>query len=246
MGRLPGTTSSMSVCCRVAFHRARGLGHGHIHRQPVSVLHQHMSHEGESGLSSRAFACQHRLRIRRGRVGVVDTPLSLKVHGGVPPTILRWVTTAILRSKALHGSPGLEQRAIHREVVVRQQPAASGLGKHLIEELWRRLHDVQVQEPLEEQIMPESLTHGGGPLAPDGVEGDRHGPPTGSRAESRGPDSRIHLVECSGQRRQRSFFQQPARDENRELRVTTETFWPEAVKGQHTTATSRSAVPWPP
>lgn len=59
-------------------------------------------------------------------MGVVGTLLALEIHAVV--------AVAILGDEALHGSPGFDQDAVHREVLVREQALPFRQARHLVEE----------------------------------------------------------------------------------------------------------------
>src|SRR5258708_38706028 len=63
------------------------------------------------------------VRIGRAPVGFVGTLLGPEVPLAIATTS-RWAAAAILRAKALHRSPGLEQRPVHRVVLMTQKPQA--------------------------------------------------------------------------------------------------------------------------
>src|SRR5688500_19795120 len=62
---------------------------------------------------------------------VVSPLLAVEVGFGIAPDAAgRRLARAVLRFDALHRSPGLDQRAVDREVVARQQLLHLGLGQH--------------------------------------------------------------------------------------------------------------------
>ncbi|MFK4654255.1 hypothetical protein ABIF97_004189 [Bradyrhizobium japonicum] len=61
-------------------------------------------------------------------MGVVGAPLAMEVRFGIAPAALRRrLAGAVLRFDALHRGPGLDQRAIDREVIAGQKPLHPGL-----------------------------------------------------------------------------------------------------------------------
>jgi len=82
-----------------------------------------------------ALAKGARVGIGRTRVGVVATRLAFPVGLGIAPTPSRpLIVAAVLRPKALLARPRLNQRAVDREMFLRQQPAAIGQMQHLSKE----------------------------------------------------------------------------------------------------------------
>src|SRR3954452_12040838 len=104
---------------------AVSLGDAGVHDQPVAVLHERVAHKAELGLHPVALAIEPRVRISRADMGLVRALLAAEVDLGIAP--LRGIgligTGAILGLEALHRSPGLNQRAINREVLIREQPS---------------------------------------------------------------------------------------------------------------------------
>jgi hypothetical protein len=79
-------------------------------------------------------------------MGVVRAFLAMEVRFGIAPAALsRRLARAVLRLDALHRGPGLDQRAIDREVIARQKPFHLGLRQHRGQELSR---DVAFQQPV--------------------------------------------------------------------------------------------------
>jgi hypothetical protein len=99
----------------------------------------------------------------------------------------------VLGPKALHRSPGLDQRTVHREVLVAHQLGSLGLFHHLSKEfrgglmldqpipivgecavIERLLHEVHVQKPSKEEVVPELLAELD--LAANRIQGDQQHP----------------------------------------------------------------------
>src|SRR5688500_329158 len=77
---------------------------------------------------------------------VVSPRLAVEVGFGIAPDAAgRRLARAVLRFDALHRSPGLDQRAVDREVIARQQLLHLGLGQHRTQELGR---DVALKQPV--------------------------------------------------------------------------------------------------
>ena len=83
-----------------------------------------MAHVAEPGLAAGGLAVQPAIGIAGEGMGIVFVGLAMKVGAIV-------AIAAVLGAEALVGSPGFDQRAVHREMLVRQQ----------------RLHLGKVQQP---------------------------------------------------------------------------------------------------
>ena len=139
----------------------------------------------------RPLRVQLRLRVGAGDVRLAAAPLPAEVDLPVAPA--SGATGRVLlvaRVVALERGPGLQQRAVHGEVVGGEQPAPPRLGHHLREEgagdvvleqavavlgeaggVERLVADVEVEEPLEEQVVAQPLAELA--LAADRVERDQ-------------------------------------------------------------------------
>ena len=93
---------------------AIGVGNHAGHGKPMPVLHDGVAHIGELRLPSGGLAVKTAVGIAGTRMRVVLTLLSMKVR-----TV--FVAAAVLEAKALLRSPGLDQRSVHRKMLVRQQ-----------------------------------------------------------------------------------------------------------------------------
>jgi hypothetical protein len=80
-------------------------------------------------------------------MGVVPALLAMEIALGVPGAVaIRWrFAAAILRHKTLHAGPGLDQRAVDREVLAGEQHVHLRQVQHAGEELGR---DIAVQQPV--------------------------------------------------------------------------------------------------
>ena len=80
---------------------------------------------------------------------VVPALLAVEVALGVAPTATmtfsRWRIAAVLRHKALHAGPSLDQGAIDREVLAGEQLADLRQVQHADKELGR---DIAVEQPI--------------------------------------------------------------------------------------------------
>ena len=135
----------------------------------------------------------------------------------------RRLAAAVLRPEALHAGPGLDQRAVDREVLVRQQRLDLGLGQHRAQELGRdlaleqpvavlgehrhvpdRIVDAEPDEPAEQQVVVELLHQL--PLRAHRVERLQQQRPQQLLRRDRGPAvQRVELLELRRQRRQRGI-----------------------------------------
>ena len=105
---------------------ARGTSGGGTDDQAVPVLHERMAHEAELGLLAGAFAEQLGIRIGYGGMRVVAALLTAEVLLAVALGV-GWRARAVLVPEAFDAGPGLQQRAVHREVLGREQDADPGL-----------------------------------------------------------------------------------------------------------------------
>jgi len=113
---------------------AMRLSHSRIHHQAVAVLHQDMAQVRQLGGLAPALVLQPRLRIRRGLMSLVRTGLPMKIYCRVAG-IVGWLRRRRLcPAEALLAGPGLDQRAVHGEVLARQQTLLAGLLQHPGEE----------------------------------------------------------------------------------------------------------------
>src|SRR5215831_16411842 len=85
-----------------------------------------------------------RLGIGRRGMRVVAPSLAVKIHRRIAG-VIRWRRHLVLALEALESGPGLEQRAVHREVLARQQAAPPGLRDDLLKE---RHGDLAVKQTL--------------------------------------------------------------------------------------------------
>ena len=204
---------------RVDFGGARRVRRADIADQAVTVIEQHVRVVGEARRLA-ALARQPRVGIGRRLVRVVaaaSRPRKSTVGLLPPPSARR----RVLRPDALVTRPRLQQRAVDREVLVRQQPGRVGLARHRIEEARgnlalqqprailgeRRRHPEvgvhrQADEPAKQQVVLELLDQH--PLAADRVQHLQQ-----QRAQQllgrhrRAPRARIQRIERGAQLAQR-------------------------------------------
>ncbi len=135
-------------------HRHRGAAlaesvrmgdHGADH-QAIAVLHQRMALVAQRCRRIVALAEETGVRIGGARVGVVAAWPALPVGLGIAPTAARpLVVRPILGPEALLARPRLDQRAIDREMLLRQQTLPIGQSQHLGEETF---HHLVLQQPV--------------------------------------------------------------------------------------------------
>src|SRR5580693_8023442 len=105
----------------------------------MPVLHQNVPQIGELGRLARSLAIQSRIGISDRGVGLVAALLAVEVPFPIAARRRR-LAAAVLGAKALHAGPRLDQRAVDREMVVRQQ----GLDPLLVQ--YRR-HELAAMSP---------------------------------------------------------------------------------------------------
>ena len=147
----------------------------------------------------------------------VGAPLPMKVHRGVAPVAVVRGRGSVSRLEALEARSRLDQRAVHGEVLVRQQASPVRRQDHLIGELLTHsvlqqplpvlrehrgveaaLHQVHAQEPAEQQIVVQLLTEGA--PAPHRVERNQQGCLQQALGrDGRPPHGGVHPVELGRQ-----------------------------------------------
>src|SRR6201997_5866707 len=91
-----------------------------VDQQAVTVLHQPMPDKAQLRLLAFTLAVEPGIRIGGRSMGVVRASLAMEVRFAIAPAALsRRLARAVLRLDALHRGPGLDQRAIDREVIAR-------------------------------------------------------------------------------------------------------------------------------
>jgi hypothetical protein len=166
-----------------------------------------VAHERELGFLAAALAVEPRVRVRARGVGVVRPALAMKIPLAVPAGTGRRART-VLRLEALRAGPGFDERAVHREVLARQQPLHPALRQHRRKELRRdiaieqpvavlgerrgipnRLVDAQPDEPTEQKVVLDPLDQL--TLRPDRVK----------RLKQQGPDKPLRRNRLPTKRR---------------------------------------------
>jgi len=95
----------------------------------MPVLHQNMPQIGQLGRLPPSLAIQSGVRIRSRGVRLVAALLTVEVPFSIAARSRR-LAAAILRAKALHARPRLDQGAVDREMIVRQQRLDPLLVQH--------------------------------------------------------------------------------------------------------------------
>ncbi len=146
---------------RQPFGMTRDAGEPGIDDQAGAVLHQPMADEAKLGLHPWPLAVQPGVRVGCAAMCPVGALLAPEIGRRVTPAAPR--ATCIRRLiglEALHRCPRLDQRAIHREVIARQQPFDPGLSQHRAEKLGC---DLAVQQPVavlrKGRVIPHRIVH---------------------------------------------------------------------------------------
>jgi len=153
----------------------RGGGHGHVDQQAVAVFHERVRPVGEFRWLAVTFAHEFRLGIGTGFARGVTALLAPEIdHARAITTRARRL--AVFSLEALERRPRLDQRAIDREVLIRQQP----LGARLLDDaskerprdivldqarpvyrerrvIKREALQIHVQEPAKQHVVVEHL-----------------------------------------------------------------------------------------
>lgn len=138
----------------------------------MAVFHQRVQPEAEPGFFPTAFAGELCLRIGRALVRGVAALLPVEVHAGVAGVAVLRVFRPGPGLEALQARPGVDQRAVHREVRVAGPAVLAGQSHHVGEEQLSRLvgqqpvlvlgegavvphrvEQVEVEGPAEEQVV---------------------------------------------------------------------------------------------
>jgi hypothetical protein len=101
-----------------------GRGHTQVGAQPVAAIHQRVRAKAQARFLARPLAHEPGVAIGGALAGVVASLLSVKVA-------VRRLVLISFGPKALRASPGFNERAVHREVFVVEQPRRSRQGRRL-------------------------------------------------------------------------------------------------------------------
>src|SRR5450759_2098472 len=119
-----------------------------------------MPHEAELGLFAFALAEKPRLRVGGGGVGLVQTPFTMKIHFRVATATARG-RRDVFGAETLQGSPGLDEGAVHGEMLVRQQ---SGCRRLLFDAPEKGRRQVRTEKALlilgKDGMVPDPVVHG--------------------------------------------------------------------------------------
>src|SRR5215831_3212397 len=116
-----------------------------IDSKPVTVLHKQMSRVLELCLFSFSLLTQQGIWIGRRFVSAIRAFLSVKVYRGVTWIVRRILIATVSLLKTLKAGRGFNQRPVHREMLIAQQPVVSCLLKHLPE---KGIGYLSLQQPL--------------------------------------------------------------------------------------------------
>src|SRR4029453_5140345 len=131
-----------------------------------------MPEVGQAAFPAMALAEQPRITIGGRGVGIVPALLAAEVGFAVAPAAGTTVTAFTSWPEALHRGPGLDQGAVDREVLIREQPADLGPVEHLGHEPRRPVASRQ----------PFPVLREGGEGRHGGAESRRKSPEKASRA----------------------------------------------------------------
>ncbi len=145
--------------CGHTLARPIGVGDQHAHRQPRAVFHQHMSLIAQDRRRGVALAVETRIGIGGARMGVVATRLALPVRLRIAPAAVGvLIVRAVLGTEALLARPGLDQRAVDREVFRGEQITLVGQRHHFGEE---RFDHFVLEQPVavlgEHRVVPDLI-----------------------------------------------------------------------------------------
>src|SRR5512132_1841498 len=208
--------------------RARGAGQLGIDGEPMAVLHQDVADEAELAGLAVALAEQPGIVVGGRAVRFVRSLLTLEVALAVAALSRRFART-VLRSKALHAGPRLDQRTVDREVLVGQQALNARIVEDGAEELARdlpaqqpvtvlgehrhvphRIVDAETDEPAEQQTVVQLLHQL--PLRADGLKRlQQQRPQQLLRRDRRPADRRINRLEIAVQPGERCINHRPDR-----------------------------------
>ena len=144
-------------CCHrlggIPLTGARGLCHAAIDDQVMTVVHEHMAPVAQFSWMGIGLTGQQSLGIAAGAVGFIAELGAAKVTFGALLTLLgssesltrasgwKWrILRAINPLQGGMAGPGLQQRGIHREVVVPEQGFDLG-SSHPLRSRWPRINE---------------------------------------------------------------------------------------------------------
>ena len=120
----------------VSFGRAGGLRHLKVDQEPVVVFHERVAGIRQPSFFARTLLGQQRFGIRTALMRRIRALFPMEVH---PPIAGRAAIGALAgwlvsRSEALEAGRGLDQRAVHGEVLIAEQVQLIGLRNHRVKE----------------------------------------------------------------------------------------------------------------
>src|SRR6267378_360936 len=137
VGAQRDSTLARDLCChRQRRHRlglAAGLSQASVDHQAVAIIHLHVPRIAEPGLFARPFAGQARFRIGGRLVSCVGAPLTMKVDARVAGIVGRGWLVVPFALETLMSGPGLDQRAVDRKMLVREQSLGARLLDYRVE-----------------------------------------------------------------------------------------------------------------
>ena len=118
--------------------------------EAIAVLHHQMPHVAEFGLLAGALSKQPSVGVGGRGMRVILAFLAMEVSFGIAPatavlTFPRRRLAAVLRHEAFHAGPGLDQRAVDREVLTREELADFRQVQHANHEL---TGNIAVEQPI--------------------------------------------------------------------------------------------------
>ena len=140
-----------------AFGPAGRRGRICLHDEPVPVFRQWVADEAQLRPGIVALAIELGIRDRRRGVRVVLALFAMELAFSLAHRRRRCVRST-LGAEALERGRGLDERAIHREVLIRQEALQLGVPQNRLQELRR---DIGVQQPIavfrERRVVPNRI-----------------------------------------------------------------------------------------
>src|ERR1700687_880870 len=110
------------------FGLARGLSQARVDHQPIAVLHQHVSEIAKLCRLAFGLLVQPRLGVGRRLMSGVGASFAMKINARIAWMIRLLGYLVTLPFEPLVPRPRLDERAVHREMLVREQPLGTGVG----------------------------------------------------------------------------------------------------------------------
>src|SRR5208337_1085316 len=199
---------------RLGFGAAAGLSQPGVDHQAVAIVHLHVAGVTELGLFARPFAGQPCLGIGGRLVRGVGASLTMEVYARVTGIIGRDLLVLSFALETLVSGPGLDQRAVDRKMLIREEASGARLLEHRVEKALRylahqqtlavlgedghvpyRVVDVEPHKPTKQEIVIELLHQKS--LAAHRVEHlQEQRAQQLFRRDRRPPAARVHRVEA--------------------------------------------------